>query len=130
MTPRIDAVGLVVADIPRSLSFYRRLGLQFPPDAENAPHVETALPGGIRLLLDTVDTVRSFDPSWQPPTGGARAGLAFRCDGPEEVDKVYGEMVAAGYEGRKEPWDAEWGQRYALLHDPDGNAVDLFAPLP
>jgi catechol 2,3-dioxygenase-like lactoylglutathione lyase family enzyme len=130
MTPRINAIGIVVADIPRSLSFYRRLGLEFPDGAETAPHVEAQLPGGMRLLLDTVDTVRSFDPSWQPPTGGARAGLAFRCDSPAEVDKVYAEMVGAGFEGHKDPWDAEWGQRYALLHDPDGNAVDLFAPSP
>jgi catechol 2,3-dioxygenase-like lactoylglutathione lyase family enzyme len=30
---------------------------------------------------------------------------------------------------RKEPYDAFWGQRYANVADPDGNAVDLFAPL-
>ncbi|MGZ8752484.1 MAG: VOC family protein, partial [Acidimicrobiia bacterium] len=24
---------------------------------------------------------------------------------------------------------AFWGQRYATIHDPDDNAVDLFAPL-
>jgi uncharacterized glyoxalase superfamily protein PhnB len=28
-----------------------------------------------------------------------------------------------------EPWDAFWGQRYAVVHDPDGNGVDLFCPL-
>ena len=33
----------------------------------------------------------------------------------------------AGYEGHKEPWDAFWGHRYAIVHDPDGNGVDLFA---
>jgi hypothetical protein len=27
------------------------------------------------------------------------------------------------------PWDAFWGQRYAVVHDPDGNGVDLLAPL-
>jgi uncharacterized glyoxalase superfamily protein PhnB len=31
--------------------------------------------------------------------------------------------------GLKAPWDAFWGQRYAFLQDPDGNRVDLFAPL-
>ncbi len=34
-----------------------------------------------------------------------------------------------GTEGHKEPWDAFWGQRYAQAKDPDGNVVDLFAPL-
>jgi hypothetical protein len=24
--------------------------------------------------------------------------------------------------------DAFWGMRYALVHDPDGNGVDLFCP--
>jgi uncharacterized glyoxalase superfamily protein PhnB len=28
------------------------------------------------------------------------------------------------------PWDAFWGMRYAVVKDPDGNAVDLFAALP
>jgi uncharacterized glyoxalase superfamily protein PhnB len=56
-------------------------------------------------------------------------GLAFECDSPDEVDQVYSELVGAGYHGHKEPWDAFWGQRYAQLHDPDGNGVDLFAPL-
>jgi hypothetical protein len=27
------------------------------------------------------------------------------------------------------PYDAPWGQRYATVLDPDGNIVDLFAPL-
>ena len=31
--------------------------------------------------------------------------------------------------GHKEPWDAFWGQRYASVKDPDGNQIDLFAPL-
>lgn len=31
--------------------------------------------------------------------------------------------------GHKAPWDAFWGQRYAVVVDPDGNLVDLFADL-
>jgi catechol 2,3-dioxygenase-like lactoylglutathione lyase family enzyme len=112
----------------RSLAFYRRLGLDVPAAADTEDHVEVALPGGLKLAFDTVATVRSFDPSWSPPSGSPRTGLAFACDSPAEVDKVYGELVAAGYVGHKEPWDAFWGMRYAVLHDPDGNSVDLFCP--
>ena len=36
---------------------------------------------------------------------------------------------AAGHEGHLVPWDAFWGQRYATVHDPDGNAIELFADL-
>ncbi|WP_330281905.1 VOC family protein [Streptomyces sp. NBC_00588] len=129
MTPRIDAVGLVVSDMAASVAFYRRLGLAFPEGAESEPHCEAGLPGGLRLLLDTEATVRSFHTGWRPPTGGYRTGLAFRCDSPAEVDATYAELVEAGHHGELKPWDAFWGQRYAVVHDPDGNGVDLFAPL-
>jgi catechol 2,3-dioxygenase-like lactoylglutathione lyase family enzyme len=128
MSPRIDAIGLVVNDMAKSLAFYRRLGLDIPPDADNAPHTEYTLPGGLRVLWDTVETVRSFDPEWTPPQGGQRIGIAFICDDPAEVDRIYVELTDAGYTGHKEPWDADWGQRYAVVHDPDGNGIDLFAP--
>lgn len=129
MQARLEAIGLVVEDMARSLAFYRRLGLQVPADADGQPHVEAALPGGLRLMWDTVETIHSFDPDWTPPKGGHRMALAFRLDTPTDVDRAYEELVSLGYEGHNEPWDAFWGQRYATVHDPDGNAVDLFCPL-
>ncbi|MEV7439413.1 VOC family protein [Streptomyces griseoviridis] len=130
MTPRFAVVGLVVSDLVASLAFYRRLGLDFPADAAEQPHVEAVLPGGTVLALDTEDTVRSFHAGWRPPVGTGRASLAFRCEDPAEVDSLYAELVEAGHHGELTPWDAVWGQRYATVHDPDGNGVDLFAPLP
>lgn len=130
MTPVPSAFGLVASDLPRTLAFYRALGLDIPPDADEAPHVDVPLPGGFRLMIDSVDTITSFDPSWSPPTGSPRAGLAFECDSPADVDKTYAELVDAGFDGHLEPWDAFWGQRYASLRDPDGTGVDLFAALP
>ena len=56
-------------------------------------------------------------------------GLAFECETAAEVDEVYARIVAAGFEGEKEPWDAFWGQRYALLGDPDGVRVNLYSAL-
>ncbi|MEU3920943.1 VOC family protein [Streptomyces sp. NPDC029004] len=127
MTPRLDAIGLVVSDMAASLAFYRRLGLDIPADADAAPHVEATVPGGLRVLWDTEEVVRSFDPGWTRPTGGERLGLAFHCDSPAEVDSVYARLTAAGYRGHLKPWDADWGQRYALVLDPDGCAVSLFS---
>jgi catechol 2,3-dioxygenase-like lactoylglutathione lyase family enzyme len=130
MAPRIDLIGLVVSDMAASLAFYRRLGLDVPADADSQPHVEAALPGGLRIAWDTVETIRSFDPEWTAPQGGSRIALAFACDDPADVDRVYGELTGAGYTGHREPWDAFWGMRYAVVLDPDGNGVDLFARLP
>ena len=128
MDARLDMIGLVVEDMARSLSFYRHLGLDIPSDADGEGHVETVLPGGLRLAWDTVETVRSFDSEWSPPSGSARVSLAFLVDTAAEVDRTYDALIALGYEGHKEPWDAFWGQRYAVVLDPDGNGVDLFAP--
>ncbi len=130
MTPRLSFIGLVVADMATSLAFYRRLGLDLPPDADGQPHVEVQLPGGLRLAWDTTDTIRSFDESWTPPSGGHRVALAFDCDSPAAVDATHDELVAAGVTSHLAPWDAFWGQRYAVVLDPDGNHVELCAALP
>jgi uncharacterized glyoxalase superfamily protein PhnB len=128
VTPRFEALGVVVSDMARSLAFYRRLGLEFPEGAESEGHVEAPLPGGLRFMLDTEEVVRSFAPEWTR-TETSSIGLAFACDSPADVDRVYAELTEAGYAGHKEPWDAFWGQRYAQVKDPDGHGVDLFAPL-
>ncbi|HTN81688.1 MAG TPA: VOC family protein [Acidimicrobiales bacterium] len=127
MTVRIDVIGLVVADMAKSLAFYRRLGIDVPTSADDQPHVEASLPGGLRIAWDTIDTIRSFDAGWSAPSGGHRIALAFACDSPAEVDATFDELVAAGSVAHLEPWDAFWGQRYAAVHDPDGNSVELFA---
>jgi uncharacterized glyoxalase superfamily protein PhnB len=130
VTPRIEAFSVVVDDMARALAFYRKLGLEFPEGAESEDHVEAQLPGGLRYMLDTESVMKMFDPEWTRPSGGHAVGGAFKCDSPEEVDRVYAELLAAGGSPHKEPWDAFWGQRYAQLKDPDGTVIDLFAPLP
>jgi uncharacterized glyoxalase superfamily protein PhnB len=129
MTPRLAVVGLISADLPATLAFYRRLGLEIPAAADAEAHVEVELTGGLTLAIDPVGTIRSFDPGWDGPRGG-RITLAFACDSPADVDGTYADLTAAGYEGHLPPFDAFWGMRYATVHDPDGNGVDLFALLP
>ncbi len=128
MTPRFEAIGIVVTDMGRALGFYRQLGLEFPDGAESESHAE-ARAAGVRVMLDTEETIRSFEPEWQAPSGGHRSSLAFRCDSPAEVDSAYANLLQHGGTGHKDPWDAPWGMRYAMVEDPDGNVVDLFADL-
>ena len=129
MAPRFDLIGVVVSDMAASLAFYRRLGVDIPPDSDAAPHVDFVLPGGLRMAFDTEETIRSFDESWKPPSGGHRLNLAFECDSPADVDATYASLLASVTNGHLAPWDAFWGQRYAVVVDPDGNHVDLFASL-
>jgi uncharacterized glyoxalase superfamily protein PhnB len=132
MGSRLDAVGIVVGDLKHGVEFYRLLGVPFEDGAESSEHghAEAALGGGMRLLMDTEEGMRSFDPSWRRSTGSPPAALAFRCDSPAEVDDLYSVALAAGGKTHKAPWDADWGMRYAQLRDRDGNGVDLYADLP
>jgi len=120
-------IDIVVADMPAALAFYRLLGLDVPVDQDEEDQVQVSTPGGATLGFVTEALVRNVNPQWVEPVG-QRVTFSCRCDSPSEVDEVYARMVSAGYEGRQEPWDAFWGQRYAMLNDADGNRVDLFAP--
>jgi uncharacterized glyoxalase superfamily protein PhnB len=121
-------IGIVVSDMAAALSFYRMLGLAVPEGVEGESHVEVITPNGYRIAWDTEALMRSLYPDWVAPQGN-RVGLAFKCDGPTDVDARYAAITAAGYHGVKEPWDAFWGQRYAVVSDPDGLHIDLFAAL-
>jgi uncharacterized glyoxalase superfamily protein PhnB len=123
----LGAIGIVSRDLARSAAFYRLLGVAVPdPDGD---HLDVTLPSGVRLMWDDVELIRKIDPDWRPADGGPAISLAFECASPGEVDDVYARVVAAGFASKAEPYDAFWGQRYATVLDPDGNAVDLFAPL-
>ena len=122
---QLNALGIVTSDMARSIAFYRLLGLDVPETPDEG-HVDTFLPNGVRFMLDSEDTVRSFQPEWTRETGNQMA-MAFECESAAEVDAVYARVVEAGFEGEKAPWDAFWGQRYAQLRDPDGVPVDLYA---
>ena len=123
--PQLNAIGIVTSDMAQSIRFYRLLGFDVPETPDEG-HVDTFLPNGVRFMLDSEETVKSFRPDWTRETGN-QIGLAFECDTATEVDDLYARIVNAGFEGEKAPWDAFWGQRYAQLRDPDGVPVDLYA---
>jgi len=115
-------------DVQRSLDFYRLLGLPVPQSQES--HVAVELPGGNTLSFDTEDTIAGMHPGWAPPASPAsRLALAFGVASPATVDALFERVTAAGHAGPLAPYDAPWGMRYATVADPDGNWVDLFAPL-
>jgi catechol 2,3-dioxygenase-like lactoylglutathione lyase family enzyme len=125
--PELNAIGIAVADMTASIRFYRLLGLDVP-DTPDEGHVDAFLPNGVRFMLDSEEIIRSFLPDWSRQNGN-QVSLAIECASPSEVDEIYARVTSAGFEGEKEPWDADWGQRYALLGDPDGVRVNLYAPL-
>ena len=124
---QLNAIGIVAADMAESIRFYRAIGLDVPETPDEG-HVDTFLPNGVRFMLDSEETMRSFMDGWSRETGN-QVGIAFECASPAEVDEIYSRVTEAGFHGEKEPWDAFWGQRYAVLKDPSGVDVSLYASL-
>ncbi|MFB9274045.1 VOC family protein [Cohnella cellulosilytica] len=122
---KFDMIGIVVKDMQNALDFYRVLGLEIPKSADDDMHVEVAQTG-FRLAFDTQETVKDIYGGWDEPAGH-RIELAFLCDSREAVDELFQKITGNGYSGYREPWDAVWGQRYAIVQDPDGNLISLFA---
>jgi catechol 2,3-dioxygenase-like lactoylglutathione lyase family enzyme len=116
-------VQIFASDVPRSIAFYRLLGLAVPDPGAPDPHVEVALPGGGRLSFDAEETITGMHPDWAPPDAAGRVALAFG------LESMFEQLTKAGHPGSLQPYDAPWGQRYATVLDPDGNFVDLSAQL-
>jgi uncharacterized glyoxalase superfamily protein PhnB len=125
----LDAIGIVVEDLDRARAFYRHLDLEIAADPEGHGHAEVVLAGGLRLMFDTFETMQSFDSSWSHLQGSTNASLAFSFETPGEVDAKHDELVSAGGTSHLLPWDAFWGMRYAVLRDPDGNELSLYASI-
>lgn len=125
---KLDAIGIVASDLKKAVAFYSLLGLKFEECGNDADHIEAVTTSGLRLMLDSEELIKKLKPNWVKPQG-QRMALAFLCDSPKHVDEQFARIVSAGFKVETQPWDAFWGQRYATVIDPDGNAVDLFAPL-
>ena len=125
---KMNAIGVVTSDMKRSLEFYRALGIAAPEFDPSEDHAQCDLGNGILLMWDTVELITQLTPGYRHGSGSS-IGLAFECPSPAEVDSAYARIVGAGFESEKEPWDAFWGQRYAIVKDPDGNAISFYAPL-
>jgi uncharacterized glyoxalase superfamily protein PhnB len=122
---KLDLISVVTKDMKTSLAFYRYI-FTIPDGLDNEGHVEITLENGLRFAWDTIAVMKSFEPHY---TFTPKQVGAFLCNNAADVDRKYNELIAKGGRGAKEPWDAFWGQRYALVADPDGNILDLFAPL-
>jgi catechol 2,3-dioxygenase-like lactoylglutathione lyase family enzyme len=124
----LDAIGIITRDVPQALRFYAMLGVELN-QAGDHDHYEAATPSGVRLMLDSVELIQQFEPGYTHPGRGGTVVLCFVQPSPAAVDTLYAAITAAGFTGKKPPWDAFWGQRYACVVDPDGNQIDLFAAL-
>lgn len=126
---KLDAVGVTSTNIQKTMTFYEVLGFLFDNASPDGTHVESLSSDGssIRLMIDATSVIEKI--LGEKPRPGNHSSFALAYESPAEVDAVAQKVADAGYTIVKEPWDAFWGQRYAVVEDPDGYKVDLYAAL-
>ena len=131
-TPVFSQLILVVSDMAATVDFYRRLGLTIPDvDGEWAAwamhHRNAVTDSGVSLEFDSEAFAPKWNSGWRPGSGG-NALVGFQLPTRDAVDALYEKLTAAGTPTQQPPFDAFWGARYAIVSDPDGNAVALMSP--
>jgi lactoylglutathione lyase len=118
-------VNLYTRDIDAGIHFYSALlGLEetFRTPREGRPeHVEFRVAEGFRIGLGTVEAAKRVHGVEAQP-GSAAMVLVLWAD---DVDRAFGDLVAAGVLVVQEPHDTGNSNRNALLRDPDGNLVEI-----
>ena len=125
---KLNAVGVTSTNLQKTIQFYTLLGFQFPELKDGEGHIEPVnADGSARLMIDSVEIVKGI--IGEDPKPGTHSSFAIEYNSPEEVNEVAQKVQEAGFTVTKAPWDAFWGQRYAIVEDPDGYKVDLYAAL-
>lgn len=128
--PRLDQLNLVARDVEASRRFYTRLGLDFGErrDPLWAAHHVSTQPGGAAGVDVDLDSI-SFAQLWnEGGSDGPGVVLGFKVDTRDEVDELVAALAGEGVPIQQAPYDAFWGARYAVVSDPDGNAVGIMSP--
>ncbi|MBC8043217.1 MAG: VOC family protein [Rhizobacter sp.] len=128
MAIKLQTVGIIAADMGKTLGFYRTLGLPIPEGLDNEFNVDYETPDGPVMGFLTEAAANQAVPSYTLPDGQSMS-LQFRVNSPKEVDDLYTKLIAAGYESYSVPRDAFWGQRFGRVKDPDGRIVNIYAHL-
>lgn len=126
---KLTAVAVSSKNIPKTVEFYQLLGFEFGKFSPSDDHVEPITQdGSARLMIDSAKLTKELTGS--EPKAANHSIFALEYESPDEVDDVAKKVKEAGFKLTTEPWDAFWGQRYAVVQDPDGYKVDLYAYLP
>lgn len=124
---KLNAVAVSSKDLNTTVTFYRLLGFTFEEFKADEQHVESTNEGGVKLMIDSHDLMVTL--IGEEPKPGNHSAFAVQYDSVTEVDETVKKVASAGFTVVKPAWDAFWGQRYAVVEDPDGYKIDLYAQL-
>lgn len=113
----ISAITLGVHDMGRSVAFYRALGFEqrYGGGQASFSSFSAGANGYLNLVLVAPET----------PIGWWGRMILYVRD----VDAMHERALAAGLSPSTAPRDAEWGERYFHISDPDGHELSFARPL-
>ncbi|WP_238587031.1 VOC family protein [Cupriavidus sp. IDO] len=112
MITSIDAITLATHDMSRAVAFYQALGFQIRYGGADAEFTSFHAGKGYLNLIAQPAT-RQW--SWW-------GRVIFHV---EDVDAVYDRALERGLHPEAAPRDAEWGERYFHISDPDGHELSF-----
>jgi catechol 2,3-dioxygenase-like lactoylglutathione lyase family enzyme len=116
MIKGISAVTLATHDMALAVAFYRILGFEVVHGGGNAAFT-TFRAGANYLNLIAQPLARHW--SWWGRV------IFYEPD----VDGLYARIIGAGLKPESAPRDAEWGERFFHIVDPDGHELSFAWPL-
>ncbi len=116
MIESISAITLATHDMAAAVRFYTALGFERLYGGETAAFTSFRAGSGYVNL-----TAQPPEKTW---AWWGRA-IFYVAD----VDATYDLVVAAGYNPHAAPRDAEWGERFFHVTDPDGHELSFARPL-
>ena len=126
MKPKVSLITLGVADLARSLAFYRD-GLGLPPENYDAKAgvVFFRMEGNMLLVIWPREELAGD--AGLDPAGSGFSGIALAHNEPsrEGVDRVFAEALAAGAQATQPPRETEWGGYAGYFADPDGHLWEV-----
>ena len=128
---RFDQINIVTPDVAGAAGFLRVLGAQLPEPSDGwadwaAHHVEfPTVTEGFDADLDSP----AFAAHWGGLTDNfAGVVINLRTEDRETVDATFARALELGAEGLRQPYDAFWGARYAVLRGPGPIVVGIMSP--
>jgi catechol 2,3-dioxygenase-like lactoylglutathione lyase family enzyme len=113
---RISAITIKVSDMAKSVHFYNKLlGLKI-------------LYGGQEAYFSSLQTLSVIDTILNLEQGHVTRDWGRIIFYVGDVDKFWAYLKKKGFNPDR-PRDAEWGERYFHLHDPDGHELAFARPV-
>jgi catechol 2,3-dioxygenase-like lactoylglutathione lyase family enzyme len=117
------SVRIITDDIQRLVRFYEGLGLKAVWYTDDFAELSSAT---CTLAIGSKRTMDLFGAGAATPAANRSVILEFRVD---DVDDAYRKLESHVTVVVQQPTTQPWGNRSLLFRDPDGNLVNLFAPV-